>query len=182
MDKTAPNELSRLFLIENLPDPLTPASAHLQLFDNYIEGTRLRVRSIRDPREKSWMRQLQHRMRLSNGRAVFIEIQLNDDEYSIFERFGGREIRKNRYFHELDGQSVIFDVYLGALWGLKSAKVEFFDSEYFYRYSPASFMIFEVTDNPFFFGEHLVAATFSDVQTEIEQLSSATGLTHQHGN
>jgi hypothetical protein len=43
-DKTAQTELHRIFLIEGLPDPLTPASAHLQLFDNYIENTRLRIR------------------------------------------------------------------------------------------------------------------------------------------
>ena len=30
------------------------------------------------------------------------EIHLNESEYSNFEQFEGREIRKNRYFHEFD--------------------------------------------------------------------------------
>ena len=39
MNKTAQTELHRLFLIDGLPEPLMPASSHLQLFDNYIENT-----------------------------------------------------------------------------------------------------------------------------------------------
>jgi len=53
MNKTALPEYYRLFLIERLPEPLTPAGAHLQLFDNYIENTRLRLRLIRDPRQRT---------------------------------------------------------------------------------------------------------------------------------
>ena len=43
MNKTALTQFRRLFLIERLPEPLEPKSAHLQIFDNYIEGTRLRL-------------------------------------------------------------------------------------------------------------------------------------------
>lgn len=182
MDKTTNSELSRIFLIEHLPYPLTPASPHLQLFDNYIADTRLRLRSIRDPSEKSWTRIMQQRTRLPDGTSSLAEIYLNDAEYAVFERHEGREIRKNRYFHEMDGQNVIFDVYLGGLWGLKTAAVGFTDSAYFYRYSPASFMIFEVTQLPFFFGENLVTAAFSDVQNEITQLLPAADVTLEHGN
>ena len=61
MDKTARTELYRLFLIERLPEPLTPMSAHIQLFDNYIENTRLRLRNIRVPETKEWRHVLQQR-------------------------------------------------------------------------------------------------------------------------
>ena len=37
MDKTYRNEFRRRYLIEALPDPLTRASRHLQLFDNYTD-------------------------------------------------------------------------------------------------------------------------------------------------
>jgi len=53
MNKTAQTELHRLFLIERLPDPLLPASSHLQIFDNYIENTRMRLRQIHDPYSKA---------------------------------------------------------------------------------------------------------------------------------
>src|SRR5258706_3726397 len=115
MNKTAQTELHRLFLIERLPEPLTPASAHLQLFDNYIENTRIRLRQIRDPYAKSWTRTLQQRFpAIESEHAVtkLAEIHLNDAEYAVFAHFEGREIRKNRYFHEFDQASIAFDVYL----------------------------------------------------------------------
>ena len=42
-----------------------------------------------------------------------------------FEQFEGHEIRKNRYFHEFDLVNFAFDVYLGDLWGLNTARVDF---------------------------------------------------------
>ena len=63
MNKTAHLELHRIFLIDALPEPLTRASSHLQIYDNYIEGTRLRTRSIRDPYSKAWTYILQQRIR-----------------------------------------------------------------------------------------------------------------------
>ena len=101
MNKTAQTELYRLFLTDGLPEPLTPASSHLQLFDNYIENTRMRLRSIRDPYLKTWTRILQQRFSTADGEFAvapqkLAEIHLNDAEYSVFERFEGHEIRKNR--------------------------------------------------------------------------------------
>jgi len=182
MDKNAKDELTRVFLIEQLPDPLTPASTHLQLFDNYIEDTRLRIRSIRNPYEKSWTRIMQQRTRFPDGGSKLDEIYLNDAEYLVFEGLEGREVRKNRYIHQTDGQNVIFDIYLGALWGLKTATVEFTRDVDLTGYTPTSDMKFEVTHHPFFFGERLVTATFSDVQAEITQLFPVVSPTQQHGN
>src|SRR5688572_24350037 len=128
MDKTAQTEWSRLFLIERLPEPLTPASTHIQIFDNYIGTTGLRLRQIRDPYSNTWNRVIQKRLRVGEGAKTVTklsEIHLDEDEYSHFAMFEGREIRKNRYFQEADGVSVSFDVYLGTLWGLHTAKAEF---------------------------------------------------------
>lgn len=171
MDKTAKTELYRLFLVEDLPEPLTRASAHLQLFDNYIENTRLRLRSIRVPETKEWTRVLQQRDGIGDGELKVAEIYLNDDEYSVFERFEGREIRKNRYFHEFDTKQVAFDVFIGALWGLNTARVDFGSAEEMSSYDPPRFMIYEVTSDPFFSGENLVGKKFGDIQKELEKVS-----------
>jgi CYTH domain-containing protein len=170
MKNLAQIELHRLFLIERLPEPLTRASSHLQLFDNYIENTRLRLRSIRDPYTKTWSRILQQRFSsVENECAVskLTEIHLNDTEYAVFEQFEGREIRKNRYFHEVDNVSFAFDVYLGELWGLNTAKVDFESREKMKDFIAPPFAVFEVTNSAFFAGENLVAKKFSDVQAEV---------------
>lgn len=179
MNKTAQTEMHRLFLIDGLPEPLTPASSHLQLFDNYIENTRMRLRSIRDPYSKMWTRILQQRFAITDGElplAKLAEIHLNDAEYAALESFEGREIRKNRYFHEFDRVSVAFDVYLGALWGLSTARVEFGDREQMAKFVPPPFAVFEVTNDPFFDGTSLVEKKFEDVQAEVARVGSDTPI------
>jgi CYTH domain-containing protein len=177
MTKPAQTEWHRLFLIERLPEPVTRASSHLQLFDNYIENTRIRLRSIRDPYSKSWTRSLQQRFPTVDGEyssSKLAEIHLNDAEYAVFERFEGREIRKNRYFHEFDRVSFAFDVYLGNLWGLNTARVDFETRPQMDEFIPPPFAIFEVTNDAFFAGENLVDKKFSDVQAEVARIGLFT--------
>lgn len=175
MNKIAQTELHRLFLIERLPEPLTPASSHLQIFDNYIENTRIRLRQIRDPYSKTWTRILQQRFSISEGKLAvtkLAEIHLNEGEYDVFQRFEGREIRKNRYFHEFDGASFAFDVYLGDQWGLNTAKADFESQEQMERFAPPPFTVFEVTSDLFFAGENLVGRKFSEIQAEVARIGS----------
>ena len=170
MDKTSKTEIHRSFLIESLPEPLARASSHIQIFDDYVENTRIRLRSIRNPQTNEWTRILQQRFPFAENDLSFLkiaEIYLNEDEYNKFKGFEGREIRKNRYFHEFDGKMFAFDVYLGKLWGLNMARVEFESADDLRKFEPPPFLVFEVTDNPFFFGQRLVSKEFADVQMEV---------------
>jgi CYTH domain-containing protein len=174
MDKTNRTEMHRSFLIEGLPEPLTRASAHIQIFDNYITGTRLRIRSVRDPETAAWTRILQQRFPATEGDFAvlkFSEIYLNDAEYAQFEMFEGNEIRKNRYFHEFDRTTIAFDVYLGKMWGLNIARVEFQSRDELDRYEPPPFAIVEITNDPFFLGEVLVTKSFEDVREEVSKVT-----------
>ena len=175
MDKTNRTELHRSFLLEALPEPLTRASAHIQIFDNYIAGTRLRLRSVRDPETASWTRILQQRFPLVEDRLSAMkisEIYLNDAEHAQLQIFEGSEIRKNRYFHEFDGRIFAFDVFLGKLWGLNMARVEFDSAEDLDQFEPPPFAAFEVTSDPFFLGETLVTKDFEDVRAEVAKFAN----------
>lgn len=166
-------ELSRRFLLADLPEPLTRASEHLQLFDNYIKNTRIRLRAIRSPQTKEWTRSLQQRFP-ANGNSqqiqLFSEIFLNGDEYAAFEKFEGREIRKNRYFYEENGNNFEIDVYMGNLWGLCIAKTFFETEGKLDNFKMPAFAVAEITDNIFFMGENLVEKNFADVQEEFQQI------------
>jgi hypothetical protein len=95
MNKTHRTESRRVFLIEGLPEPLTRASRHLQIFDNYIENTRLRLRSVRAPETKVWTWILQQRESLEDlSQWGISEIYLNETEHAAFEIFEGREVQK----------------------------------------------------------------------------------------
>ena len=173
MDKTYRTEFRRRYLIEALPEPLTRASRHLQFFDNYITGTRMRIRSIRDPETKEWTRVLQQRLpgeMLGMNVLRIADIYLNEAEHTVFETFEGNEIRKNRYFHDFGGISFTFDVYLGPLWGLNIASVDFEDESAFTKFGPPSFAVFDVTNNPFFLGDSLFAKKFEDIQDEVAHI------------
>ena len=176
MTKTAESELYRLFLIEGLPEPLTPASAHLQVFDNYIEGTRLRLRKVRDPYSNTWTYALQQHIYAHDGEtgpAKMAELHLNDLEYGVFEGLEGNEIRKNRYYHEYDQVSFTFDVYLGRLFGLNTARVDFDSERVMEEFVSPPFAIFEVTGDPFFRGDDLVHKVFADVQARVAEIGAA---------
>lgn len=168
MDKATRKELRRTFLINDLPEPLTRASAHLQLFDDYISNTRIRLRSIRDPESKQWTRILQQREIGESGRIVdYAEIYLNNAEYERFEIFEGTEIRKNRYPIEFEGFSYDLDVYLWPLWGLNTALICFDNDDEMNAFKPPEFLIREITGEEFYLGENLVGRSIEDVQAEI---------------
>jgi CYTH domain-containing protein len=179
MNKTYRTEFRRKYLIETLPEPLTRASRHLQLFDNYITGTRMRIRSVRDPETKQWSWMMQQRLTAEVLGLTYLkiaEIHLNEAEHTVFEPFEGNEIRKNRYFHEFDGRAFAFDIYLGPLWGLNIASVEFADAQSLERFEMPSFAVFDVTNNPFFLGENLVERKFEDVQAEVARIGSVDDI------
>jgi CYTH domain-containing protein len=182
MDKTHRTELRRLFLFQNLPAPLTAASAHLQIFDNYIENTRLRIRSLRSPETKQWTFVLQQITAVGDdlARSEISEIYLNDQEHSVFEQFEGREIqrneraatneiRKNRYFYDFHGKQIELDVFLGDLWGLNLARATFETEREMKDFSVPPFVILEVTKNPFFAGVNLVGKKLTDLRAELNE-------------
>lgn len=173
MNKTYQTEIYRTFLINGLPEPLTPASSHLQIFDNYIENTRIRLRSIRIPEDNKWTWVLQQRFPVKpEDFAVWksSQIFLNESEYQVFEQFEGREIRKNRYFHELDGKELEFDIFLGKLRGLNLMNVYFETLEEMQDFQLPPFVVYEVTNYEFFTGESLVGKSFTDVQLKFQQI------------
>ncbi|MEO8042804.1 MAG: hypothetical protein ABI646_09360 [Acidobacteriota bacterium] len=167
MDKTNRTELHRSFLVDGVPEPLTRASAHIQIFDNYLHDTRLRLRSVRDPETTGWTRILQQRFPAIEDDLSCIklcEIYLNEAEYAHFEIFEGSEIRKNRYFHEFDRRTFAFDVFLGKLWGLNIARIEFETEDELSGFEPPPFVVLEITQDPFFLGEVLVTKSFDEVR------------------
>lgn len=178
MDEIYKIERRRVFLIRDLPAPLVRASSHLQIFDNYIEATRLRIRSIRVPKTKQWTFVLEQRF-APNEKDLSVwnvsEIYLNDAEHKIFEQFEGREImrnerretneiRFNRYFYDYKNKQIALDVFLGAaLWGLILAKVFFDSADEMKEFDAPEFALAEVTNDENFTGANLIGKKLSEI-------------------
>jgi CYTH domain-containing protein len=170
MNKTESVVPNRLYLVEKLPEPLTPASEHLQLFDNYIAGTRMRLRQIRDPKTRAWTRLLQQRLTDRKDGAAsqkYAELELNEAEYAVFERFEQHEVRKNRYFLEAGDVSYQFDVYLGPLWGVNTARVVFRTLESASHFIGVPHGLREISSDSFFIGENLVLQNLASIREHL---------------
>src|SRR5437763_6882459 len=168
--KYARVERERRCLLQQLPEPLTRAGKHIQIWDNYITNTRLRLRKIRVPETKEYILKLTQKFppdASDLSRTVITNTYLSRAEYEVLSVFEGNEIRKNRYPYEYEGRSYGIDVFLGALWGLILAETSFETDEEMERFTQPPFAFMDVTNDPMFTGGSLVNLSFEEIRQKI---------------
>ena len=166
-------ERERRFLLEDLPEGLSRADSHTQITDNYIAGTRLRIRKVRDPRTNKWIVKFSQKFAPEPqdfSRTIITNTYLNALEAESLSVFNTNEIRKNSYQYELDGRTFSIDMFLGDLFGLVMAEVSFETDEEMKEFKAPLFAIAEVTNNELFTGGRLSELTFADIRPEVLQL------------
>ena len=165
-------ERERRYLLPDLPEGLTRADYHLQITDNYITGTRLRIRKVRDPRTNKWVVKFTQKFAVNPedlSRTMITNIYLNATEAEMLAIFEANEIRKNRYPFEFGGRQFSVDMFLGDLFGLVLAEISFETEEELDSFSKPAFALAEVTNNEIFSGGKLSQLNFADVRKEIER-------------
>jgi len=165
-------ERERRYLLPDLPEGLSRADHHLQITDNYITGTRLRIRKVRDPRTNKWVVKFTQKFAPNPAdlsRTIITNIYLNAIEAETLAIFDANEIRKNRYRFEFEDRQFSADMFLGDLFGLVLAEVSFETDEELDNFPPPPFAIAEVTNNEMFTGGRLSELTFEDIRKEIER-------------
>lgn len=168
--KYARTERERRFLLRELPEGLTRASEHVQIWDNYITNTRLRLRKIRIPQTKQWKLKLTQKFAPEAqdfSRTIITNTYLSAAEYEVLSVFEGNEIRKNRYPFEHEGRAYSIDVFLGALWGLILAETSFETDEEMNSFTMPPFAALEVTGDEMFTGGRLVDSTADELRAEL---------------
>jgi CYTH domain-containing protein len=168
--KYARLERERRYLLADLPDGLSRADHHLQITDNYITGTRLRIRKVRDPRTNKWVVKFTQKFAPNPqdlSRTVITNTYLNAQEAATLAVFEANEIRKNRYRFEFDGRRFSVDMFIGDLFGLVLAEVGFESDEDLENFAPPPFALAEVTNNEVFTGGRLCYLTFAELREEI---------------
>jgi CYTH domain-containing protein len=164
-------ERERRFLLRELPEPLTRASLHTQITDNYITNTRLRLRKIRVPQTNKWTVKLTQKFATDPSdfsRTNITNIYLSPKEYQVLAIFEGNEIRKNRYPYEHEGLKYSIDVFLGGLWGLILAEISFETDEEMENLQMPSFAYMDVTNDETFTGGNLAYATADDIRAALQ--------------
>jgi len=171
--KYARVERERRYLLQDLPEGITRADPHLQITDNYITGTRLRIRKVREPRTNKWTVKFTQKYAPEPNdlsRTIITNTYLNALEAEVLSVFDTNEIRKNRYHFDFEGRKFSVDMFLGDLFGLVLAEVSFEIDEELDNFPKPPFALVDVTNMPLFSGGRLCELTFSDVRAAIAEL------------
>src|SRR3989442_7398564 len=148
--KYARVERERRYLLHDLPEGLSRADHHLQITDNYITGTRLRIRKVRDPKTNKWIVKFTQKFapdRSDLSRTIVTNTYLNAIEAETLSIFEANEIRKNRYRFEFEGRQFSIDMFIGALFGSVLAEVTFQTAEDLDNFQTPAFTLANLTTN-----------------------------------
>ena len=170
--KYARVERERRYLLRDLPEGLTRADPHFQITDNYITGSRLRIRKVRDPRTNKWTVKFTQKFAPDPNdlsRTIITNTYLNALETETLSVFNSNEIRKNRYSFEFEGRKFAIDMFLGDLFGLVLAEVSFDNDEELDSFPKPPFALADVTNEPLFSGGRLCELTFSDIRAAVAE-------------
>jgi CYTH domain-containing protein len=158
--------------LRDLPEGVTRADPHLQITDNYITGTRLRIRKVREPRTNKWTVKFTQKFAPDPNdlsRTIITNTYLNALEAETLSVFNTNEIRKNRYYFDFEGRRFSVDMFLGDLFGLVLAEVGFETDEDLDQYPKPPFALADVTNELLFTGGSLAELTFSEVREAIKR-------------
>jgi len=170
--KYARVERERRYLLRDLPEGLARTDPHRQITDNYITGTRLRIRKVRDPKTNKWTVKFTQKFApdaADLSRTVITNIYLNAIEAETLAVFEANEIRKNRYYFDFEGRRFSIDMFLGDLLGLVLAETSFESDEEMAAFPKPPFALADVTNNEIFTGGRLCELTFADIRKEAQQ-------------
>ena len=168
-------ERERRYLLQDLPEGLSRADHHLQITDNYLTGTRLRLRKVRDPKTNKWIAKFTQKFApnpTDSSRTIITNTYLNAMEAEVLSVFEANEIRKNRYAFEFEGRKFSIDMFLGDLFGLVMAEVSFETDEELDNFSKPPWALADVTNVEVFTGGRLCELTFEDIRNEIAHSAS----------
>src|ERR671920_2033477 len=134
---------------------MSRADSHLQITDNYITGTRLRIRKVREPRTNKWTVKFTQKFAPDPNdlsRTIITNTYLNALEAEVLSVFDTNEIRKNRYPFEFEGRKFSVDMFLGDLFGLVLAEISFESDDELDNFPKPLFALADVTNEPLFSG------------------------------
>jgi CYTH domain-containing protein len=169
--KYARVERERRYLLREPPPGLKLSDPHTQITDNYVTGTRLRLRKVRVPETNEWTLKLTQKHAPAPPdftRTLITNLYLSPYEYEVLSVFEGNELRKNRYPYEHEGREYSIDVFLGDLRGLILAETDFETDEEMDDFPAPPFAFMDVSREELFTGARLVELTADDIRRELK--------------
>jgi len=160
--KYARIERERRFLLAACPPDLD-ARVFLQLDDLYVDGTRLRLRTVRAPDGAVVERKLSQKIDVDPSHRTVTSIYLDAAEHARLASLPGARLVKRRHRYDWNGTRFGIDVFLGDLGGLVLAEVEAASDAALTNLPVPAFAHCEVTHEVHLTGGRLAYAAARDV-------------------
>lgn len=163
-------EVECRYLLNTVPEDLLDDSKGWLITDHYFPNTRLRLRHMKSRNEDIYKLTQKYRTETQNEYETTItNMYLTAAEYDLLESLKATTIQKQRYPFTMQNYSLSIDVFEGRHRGLILAEMELERKEEAYKIVLPSFVLKDVTDDPFFTGGRLVAMTDEEFKQGLSQ-------------
>ena len=165
-------ELECRYWLSKVPDDLFANPKGWQIIDRYFPNTRLRLRHMQSlaGNENVYKLTQKYRSEMQNAYETTItNIYLTQAEYDHFESLDAKILQKKRYPYTLPGCSLSIDVFEGRYQGLILADLELESRAGAGEVDLPSFIIKDVTEDPFFTGGSIVTMTEEEFRQGLSQ-------------
>jgi CYTH domain-containing protein len=165
-------EYERRFLVSAGSDWRRAVEDYSKTFeDNYIRGTRLRLRVLTD--SDTARRVIKLTKKFESPSPYFRTISrilLSRAEYELLDKLDGDRMTKTRYYHNHLGRIFSIDVFQDRLDGLILCETEADGLEDLMAARPPAYAKHEVTEDPFFEGGRLCRTTRDELISKLATL------------
>ena len=165
-------EVECRYLLNKIPDDLLDNPKAWLITDRYFPNTRLRLRRMQSLAgdEDIFKLTQKYRSEMQNAyETVITNIYLTEAEYHHFEALEAKVLKKKRYPYALSDFSLSIDVFEGRHQGLILAEVEVKKKADVDELALPSFIVKDVTEDPFFTGGNLVTITEEEFRQGLSQ-------------
>ena len=165
-------ETERRYLLRTVPDDLPANADGWHISDCYFPNTRLRLRNMKAIAGDENIYTLTQKYRSGTQNAfetTITNMYLTEAEYNFLQPLEAKIIRKRRYPYSAQNHKFSIDVFEGRHQGLILAEIEMENKVEAGEFVPPSFVLKDVTDDPFFTGGNLVTMTDEEFKQGLSQ-------------
>ena len=156
-------ENERRWRVPTLTPGITHAQSHL-IEDNYVIGTRLRLRRITDPAGALTYKLVKKYLPTADGEHAITNLYLTASEYELLAQLPAQPLRKRRYVQHFMQWQFAVDVFEAALAGLVLTETDQPSQAALGTVVAPPWAGVEVTEDPRFTGAALAQLSAQEVQ------------------
>ena len=173
-EKYSVGEYERRFLLDAVP---TGATRPRRIVDHYVDGTRLRLRSV-DEAGAETDRKLGHKRRVVETDPTAImhtSLYLDEAEFEVVSTLPGRRLVKTRWAVDADGTPASVNEFHEDLTGLILLEVDLGEPALLDGFVPPPWVGPELTHHEAFTGGALAGASLHELDPLIHSIRAAAG-------